>query len=69
MKVHKEETKQKYKKIYVAKYDKQRRHQSLPSLSSNVMALRAGCDDKWECFQTSTKVIVLNAGHRATRVT
>lgn len=47
IKVHKEERKQKYKKIYVAKYDKQRRHQSLPSLSSNAMALRAGCDDKW----------------------
>jgi hypothetical protein len=48
MKVHKEERKQKYEKIYMAKYDKQRRrYQSLPSLSSNVMALRAGCDDKW----------------------
>jgi hypothetical protein len=46
MKVHKEERKQKYKKIYVAKYDKQRHHQSLPSLSRNVMALLAGCDDK-----------------------
>jgi len=47
MKVHKEERKQKYQKIYVAKYDKQRRHQSLPSLSGNVMVQRTGCDDKW----------------------
>jgi hypothetical protein len=39
----------------LAKYNKQRSHQSLRSLSSNVMALRAGCDDKWSVYRQAQK--------------
>jgi hypothetical protein len=68
MKEHKEEKKQKYKKICVAKYGKPKRYQSLPSLSNYMMAQRAAMMKK-EYFQTNTKVFLLYTGHRANRVT